>query len=725
MTALAQALSVALLDFVWQGLLMAFLLWVALFLLRNRSAHARYAASAAALAAMALLPAITACMVYVTPAAASTPAGWVSSARYTMRTAIWVSRGAAVQSTGKWAASLAHWALPVWCAGVLLFSLRLVWGARRISALRHQSEQPEAAVFAVVARLQKRMKLARPVRVLITVAADCPSVVGWIRPALLLPAATIIGLTPQQLEAVLAHELAHILRYDYVANMLQTVVETLLFYHPAVWWASGRMRQERELCCDDLAVSACGDALCYARALTRLERLRVSAPGLAGLALGSTGGSLLYRIRRIMGEAAQGHTPSKLPGILALSLGLLCLAANMQWARAQQQDATAPEPAAMESNLFDDPGVRVDLRGANILHRDPVAYPEAALEKGVQGTVVVEATLDAKGMVSDARVLSGPPELRKTALESILQWHFTHEAAGGVRQIGITFQTPPEGSLTRGVDSGVEGGIQGGVTGGITGGATITLDGGVGGSQRSLAEERAAERQPRSGKQLLEEQLLKQEAIQRASESERSSQLSAQMLASEAQLKALRDVDQERHPDVRKLEAELEALRNQREMLGARSQELEKRLEEAANGRGTLQDAASAMADAQSSLAAIVADGQSSRAVIVPDGQSAQAADLAKHIAELQGGMMNLHDHTFTARKVTGIVVLGFTAAVRDELLSKLPVHVGDTLTAESFEKITDAVKQFDEHLSVGLRVMRDGQAEIHIAAPGTFDQWD
>jgi TonB family protein len=717
MTAMAQALSVGLLDFVWQGLLMAFLLWVALFLLRNRSARARYAACATALATMALLPAVTAVMVYMAPAAPLTPAGWVNSASYTMRTAIWVSRSAASASAGNWAGSLAHWALPVWCAGVLLFSLRLVWAARRISALRRQSEMPEDAVLAMVARLEERMKLARPVRVLITVAADCPSVVGWIRPALLLPAATLAGLTPQQLEAVLAHELAHILRYDYVVNMLQTVVETLLFYHPAVWWASGRMRQERELCCDDLAVSACGDALCYARALTRLERLRVGAPAHAGLALGSTGGSLLYRIRRIMGEAAQGYTPSKLPGILALSLGLVCLAANLQWAHAQQRDATAAEPA-MESNLFDDPGVRVDLRGATILHRDSVAYPEAALEKGVQGTVVVEATLDAKGMVSDARVVSGPPELRKPALESVLQWHFTQDASGSVRQIGVTFQTPPEGALTSGVGFGIQGGIQGGVTGGVTGG--------VGGAP-NRAEKLAAEQQARAGRQLLEEQLRKQEAIQRAIESERSSQLSA---PTPDRPRVVED-----HPDVRKLEAELDALRNQqRGVLSAQAQALEKRLEEAANGQGTLADAASAMADAQSSqaadLAKRLAEFQSGMhngdaASALAEAQSSQAADMAKLLAEQHSGMMIMDDHTFTARKVKGIVVLGFTAPVRDELLSKLPVHVGDTLTAESFEKLTDALKQFDEHLSVHLRVFQDGQAEIHIAAPGTFDRWD
>ena len=122
--------------------------------------------------------------------------------------------------------------------------------------------------------LRTRMGLTRPVRLLISSLAEGPSVVGWIRPVILLPAATLLGLTPEQLEAVLAHEFAHIRRYDYLVNILQMVVETLLFYHPAVWWTSARIRHERELCCDDLAVSSCGDPLCYARALTKLERLR-------------------------------------------------------------------------------------------------------------------------------------------------------------------------------------------------------------------------------------------------------------------------------------------------------------------------------------------------------------------------------------------------------------------------------------------------------------------
>src|SRR4029434_68939 len=94
------------------------------------------------------------------------------------------------------------------------------------------------------------------------------SAVGRLRPVLLLPAASLAGLTPQQLEAVLAHELAHIRRHDYLGNVFQTLVEALLFYHPAVWWPSARIRYERELCCDDLAVEVCGDPVCYERALT-------------------------------------------------------------------------------------------------------------------------------------------------------------------------------------------------------------------------------------------------------------------------------------------------------------------------------------------------------------------------------------------------------------------------------------------------------------------------
>ena len=676
MTAIAQALSAALLDFVWQGLLAAFLLWTALIVLKNRSARARYLASSVTLAVMAILPVVTACLAYTAPAGSHAPAGWFGATPETMHTTMADSAGSSLDWAAKWVSGLARWTLPVWSLGVLLFSLRLVWASRQISALRRQAIPAEATVLAMAGVLRERMKLARPVRVLVSAVADCPSVIGWIRPVVLLPAASVLGLTPQQLEAVLAHELAHILRCDYLINMLQTGVETLLFYHPAVWWASARIRQERELCCDDLAVDSCGDALCYARALTRLERLRLTTPRLA---MSSAGGPLLYRIQRLTGDAGWQRGPSKLPGVLALSLGLICFALNMQWARGQQPDAPAPDPVLEENGTQDEPGVRIDLGGASLLHREEVEYPEAAIQKGIQGTVVVEATLDADGAVSDARVLSGPAELRKAALESILQWRFTHDAAGSTRQVTITFQLPeatgaPRAGIAGGVRSGVEGGIGSGVGGGIGSGVAGGISSGVGiglhGMYQKEEEKQAAgwEAQARA----LAEAQLEQARVQAL----------VQKQLAESMAEQARNLQRQQTADSGELQAEAKQLK-----------ELMER----------------AQRDRELSFAKSYAD---------------QAQELENQLRALQGTVtagrngFYFPGSIFTGRKLKSIDFQGLSAAARDELLARLPVHVGDTLAEDSMEKVQAAVKQFDERLGLSMFTARDGQVKIRIAAP-------
>src|SRR5205085_4811162 len=106
----------------------------------------------------------------------------------------------------------------------------------------------------------------------------------------LLPVAALANLSPAQAQAILAHELAHIRRHDFVVNLLQTIAETVLFYHPAIWWLSNRIRVEREHCCDDIAVDVCGDPLVYVEALTELASWAGSA---SPLAMAATAGSLL------------------------------------------------------------------------------------------------------------------------------------------------------------------------------------------------------------------------------------------------------------------------------------------------------------------------------------------------------------------------------------------------------------------------------------------------
>src|SRR5207244_12070360 len=130
---------------------------------------------------------------------------------------------------------------------------------------------------AVCRQLAARLRLTAAFLVVETDLVDVPTVLGWLRPVILLPMAALANLTPKQIEAILAHELAHIRRHDYAVNMLQAVAETLLFYHPAVWWISSRVRAEREHCCDELAVSVTGDRLSYASALANLEALRPSS----------------------------------------------------------------------------------------------------------------------------------------------------------------------------------------------------------------------------------------------------------------------------------------------------------------------------------------------------------------------------------------------------------------------------------------------------------------
>lgn len=179
---------------------------------------------------------------------------------------------------------------------------------------------------------------------------------GWLRPVLLLPPAALLGMPADQLELVLAHELAHILRHDFAINLIQSCVEVLLFYHPAVWWVSAKIRQERELCCDDLAVRTTGDALDYAAALTRLEALcRPPDPprhAAQALALSATGGSFMHRIRRLISPITPTPLAPRAGLVLLLLLGgFLTLQARNAFGPDPMSSVTAKPVQDADSNL--------------------------------------------------------------------------------------------------------------------------------------------------------------------------------------------------------------------------------------------------------------------------------------------------------------------------------------------------------------------------------------
>ena len=228
------------------------------------------------------------------------------------------------------------------------------------------------------------MGIVRPLRVLLSALTDGPSVVGWLRPVILFPPAALMNLSPSQLEAVLAHELAHIRRQDYLVNLLQTIAETLFFYQPAIWWVSSRIRHERELCCDDIVVETCGDPVGYARALTQLERSRIISPELG---MATTAGPLMHRIRRLTG-VAEYQPASRLSAVVAMSLALLCFVLNVHWAKAQPQSGSEPEVRKdaiwVDSVKYGDLSVDARARGKMTTTSTAVLDLPSAVSGGVQ-----------------------------------------------------------------------------------------------------------------------------------------------------------------------------------------------------------------------------------------------------------------------------------------------------------------------------------------------------
>jgi beta-lactamase regulating signal transducer with metallopeptidase domain len=331
----SHAIGWALLQFVWQGTLIAALTAVLLAALRRSGPDVRYVISTIALALMLTTPVVTVVQTLSAPDPAlemaagslSNPAAAPEDTRVADAAASVAPRASSprndVAALAGSAPAVDEW-LPLfvslWLAGVFLLTLRLFSGWMWVQRMKSHGTHPAPeALQGAAERLMRRLHIGRAVRLLESTSVAVPTVIGWLKPVVLLPASALAGLSPKQLEAIVAHELAHIRRHDYIVNLLQTVVETLLFYHPAVWWLSHRIRAERENCCDDLAVSLCGDPVAYAAALAELEGLR-SPTG--GLVLAASGGSLLQRVRRLLGVPTHA---GRAPGWLAAGAALLVL----------------------------------------------------------------------------------------------------------------------------------------------------------------------------------------------------------------------------------------------------------------------------------------------------------------------------------------------------------------------------------------------------------------
>ncbi len=363
-TPIVQILGRILLHFVWQGLAVALVLWVLFFVFRT--SQVRYVLACAALVVMTLLPVFTGIRVareqsrvegnrYVLESLANSTAPTLTSDEATLEEGVKVIPAPQVQTVNVPTRAADEstylqvtisidrylpWLVVSWFIGVVALSIRLLGGLFVTQKLR--TKLTKAVPKEIEARLEalaKHLNL-KGVKVAESLSAQVPMVIGWLKPVVLLPTSAISGLSVKQLEMILAHELAHIRRNDYFVNILQTVVETLFFYHPAVWWVSGRIRETREHCCDDLAVALCGgNKFYYAQTLASLDGLRPNS----NLAMAASGGSLVNRIERLAGRTPQ--TGGVMNWLVSLMLVLI------PWLVLSSSYAQAQLPVEIEQNI--------------------------------------------------------------------------------------------------------------------------------------------------------------------------------------------------------------------------------------------------------------------------------------------------------------------------------------------------------------------------------------
>lgn len=391
-----RCLGWTLLHFVWQAALIAGLLMILRPALAGISSHKRYLVLCGAMASMAVAPVVTWCwMMAALPAVShnivASTTGSISSndsgsssvvSEPITSSVIADDLGGSVTSTSPvsdsstvtgtnqrsvkspgWTIRLRQliepgltWLVGIWLLGVLVLSIRLLTGWRVVQRLRRLAVTRVADLWQTrLKQLAERLRVTRPITLMESALVEVPTVIGWLRPMILLPTSFLTGLSPDQVESILVHELAHIRRHDFVVNLVQTTIEVLLFYHPAVWWLSNRIREEREHCCDDTAVAFCGDTYMYARALATMEELRLKSPQQAAseFALAAGGGSLLQRIRRLAvgtPDARQSNWWGASVFVIAMVAGLALAVYTVSHATEDPPVTKKPSPAANKAS---------------------------------------------------------------------------------------------------------------------------------------------------------------------------------------------------------------------------------------------------------------------------------------------------------------------------------------------------------------------------------------
>ncbi|WP_064196261.1 MULTISPECIES: M56 family metallopeptidase [Emticicia] len=271
----------------------------------------------------------------------------------------------------------------MWFIGTSLLLLRLVVGFTHVQGMKIQQVKPvNATIQALMDTLLEKTQMPSTIKLLESARASVPMTIGWLRPVVLLPIGMATGLGIKQLEAILAHELAHIKRYDYLVNIFQNVIEILFFYHPATWFISGKVRDERENCCDDFAVEICGDSLVLAKALTQVASYQ-HQPHLA-MAFGAKRQTFMDRIKRIIGindakPMSYGNWAAVFVMILVVALGVTYAQKEIK----KEKKIEKAKKANVSINKLVEKSEEIQLEGRVIIPTDSSKLEEVEAEMEV------------------------------------------------------------------------------------------------------------------------------------------------------------------------------------------------------------------------------------------------------------------------------------------------------------------------------------------------------
>jgi beta-lactamase regulating signal transducer with metallopeptidase domain len=439
MTHTLQAIGWTLIHFCWQAAVIAGGYRVVSTVFARRSSQARYLVALSALLLMLVSAAGTlawemrvSAPIFTGDVANGQAAAPAGDFPRSMEPGFKAAESAAVRTLS--VSGLLPWVDGLWILGVVVLSLRSLGGWWLIQRLRAAAtiEAPMAvqASFARIAAAMglDRPMLGRPVLLRVSSAIAGPVTVGALRSLVLLPLTAATSLSPEELEVVLAHELAHVRRADFLWNLLQTLAETLFFFHPAVWWVSGRIRYERELCCDDIALEFCASPVVYANALFRLEEQRSRQLRLAMALDGhQSSQTLRMRIARVLGEPVgmTARRPVRPFSLAAACAGLIVLllpvpqvvaslkpkpSAAVLAAQSAASSAAAAETAAPVVVRVTAPVVATGVAAENVAVVAPVVVSSGAGESGSSSQAVSESVPeDTQAEPQDAKPAASQP----------------------------------------------------------------------------------------------------------------------------------------------------------------------------------------------------------------------------------------------------------------------------------------------------------------------------